>query len=161
MVHNLGVQLSILIKLFLLNIRHLSRVFLAWFDPIRPQDSIIAMPIGTWFVRRWSDGTADWGPFLLYVRKNRIFNRLNPIEIQLKSTVKGKSKWNRQSQTSRQHRQYWPNSFKPSNKPLDNIPTGTMVHWFDDLQRWRLPDSDRHYTVQKLAKVSMSKAWLS
>jgi hypothetical protein len=36
-----------------------------------------------------------------------------------------------------------------------------MVHWFDDLQRWRLPESDRHYTVQKLAKVSMSKAWLS
>jgi hypothetical protein len=77
------------------------------------------------------------------------------------SSTHSQSKRNRPSQTSTQHRQYWPKSFKPSNKPLDNIPMGTMVHGFDGLQQCRLPDSDHHYTVQKLAEVSMSKAWPS
>jgi hypothetical protein len=42
MVHNLDLKLNTLIKLFLLIIRHLTNVSLAWFDPIRPQDCIIA-----------------------------------------------------------------------------------------------------------------------
>ena len=33
--------MNILIKLFLLIIRHLTNLSLAWFDPIRPQDFII------------------------------------------------------------------------------------------------------------------------
>ena len=28
----------------------------------------------------------------------------------------------------------WPNSIKPSNKPLDNILMGKMVHGFDGVQ---------------------------
>jgi hypothetical protein len=35
--------------------------------------------------------------------------------------------WNRPSQTSTQHRQYRPNSTKPSCRHLDNISTGKMI----------------------------------
>jgi hypothetical protein len=47
-------------KLFLLIIRHLTNVSLAWFDPIRPQDCIIADQssalFSMWFVwREWDD----------------------------------------------------------------------------------------------------------
>jgi hypothetical protein len=35
------------------------------------------MPISTWFVRWPRDGSAKWVPIFLYVRKNRIFNRVN------------------------------------------------------------------------------------
>jgi hypothetical protein len=78
-------------------------------------------------------------------------------EIQLSEHCQ--SKWNRPSQTSTQHRQYWPNSFKPSNKPIDIIPMGKMVDGFNGVQRWGPHYSDRHYTMQKLVNVSMSKAW--
>jgi hypothetical protein len=36
---------------------------------------------------------------------------------------------------------------------------GEMVEGFHIQQRWRLLDSNRLYTVKKLAKVSMGKAW--
>jgi hypothetical protein len=38
MIHNLDIQLNILLKPFLLINRHLRNVFLAWFDPIHQQD---------------------------------------------------------------------------------------------------------------------------
>jgi hypothetical protein len=41
MVHYLDVQLNTLMKPFLLIIRHLTNVSLAWFDPIRRQDCTI------------------------------------------------------------------------------------------------------------------------
>jgi hypothetical protein len=41
MVHYLEIQLNTTMKLFLLFIRHLLNLSLAWFDPIRLQDFII------------------------------------------------------------------------------------------------------------------------
>ena len=64
---------------------------------------------------------------------------------------------NIQSHNSTQRRQYWPNSFHSTYKSLDNISMGEMVDGFDGLQRWRLLDSDRHYTMQKLAEVIRAK----
>jgi hypothetical protein len=42
MVHYLDIQFNTLMKLFLLIIRHIMNLSLAWFDPIRRQDCIIA-----------------------------------------------------------------------------------------------------------------------
>jgi hypothetical protein len=42
--------------------------------------------------------------------------------------------YNIQSQNLTQHRQYQLNLFNPSNNPLNNIPMGKMVHWFDGVQ---------------------------
>jgi hypothetical protein len=69
------------------------------------------------------------------------------------NSTHGQSKWNRPSRSINI-------GWNPSNQVTTHrqFPTGTMVHGFDGLQRWRLPDSDLHYTVQKLAEVSMSKA---
>jgi hypothetical protein len=39
------------------------------------------------------------------------------------------------SQISTQHRQYWPNSFKPSNKLIENIPMGKMVDGLNGVQQ--------------------------
>jgi hypothetical protein len=69
------------------------------------------------------------------------------------NSTHGQSKWNRPSQTLTKHCQYWPNSFKLRNKPLDNILMGKMVSWFDGLQQLSLLYSNRLYTVRKLAKV--------
>ena len=41
MVHYLEIELNTTMKIFLLFIRHLTNLSLAWFDPIRPQDFII------------------------------------------------------------------------------------------------------------------------
>jgi hypothetical protein len=41
MVHYLEIELDTTMKIFLLFIRHLTNLSLAWFDPIRPQDCII------------------------------------------------------------------------------------------------------------------------
>jgi hypothetical protein len=43
MIHNLDIQLNILIKLFLPINLHLTNVFLAWFDPICQQDCTAAV----------------------------------------------------------------------------------------------------------------------
>jgi hypothetical protein len=105
-------------------------------------------------------------------RATSYFSRLPPhytIEREKRQSVRnliewdstqqhGQIKWNCPSQTSTQHRQYWPNLFKPSNKPIDNIPMGKMVDGFHDIQQWRKLYSNQHHTMAKV-KVSMSKAW--